>query len=139
MTRTAPRPRIGSADAAKPGPGDHRAVPPQVRILLNNVIAIGPGKATLLEAIAAGGSISAAARSMGMSYRRAWDLVATMNQSFVEPVVDTATGGARGGGARLTPFGHEVLRRYRAMEDKARRSIAREVAAFGGLLRGRGR
>jgi molybdate transport system regulatory protein len=108
-----------------------------VRILLNDVIAIGPGKANLLEEIAARGSISAAARAMGMSYRRAWDLVATMNASFLRPVVDTATGGAHGGGARLTPFGEDVLQRFRAMEEKARRSIARDVAAFGGLLRRR--
>ncbi|HSO06918.1 MAG TPA: LysR family transcriptional regulator [Pelomicrobium sp.] len=104
-------------------------------MLLNNVIAIGPGKANLLEAIEARGSISAAARAMGMSYRRAWDLVATMNASFVQPVVDTATGGAHGGGARLTPFGEDVLRRYRAMEERARRAIAPQVAAFDELLR----
>lgn len=125
--------RARRAAGAAAAAGDGR--PPQVRILLNNVIAIGPGKAHLLEAIEAGGSISAAARAMGMSYRRAWDLVATMNESFARPVVDTATGGAHGGGARLTPFGADVLRRYRAMEQKASAAIRADVAAFGRLLR----
>ncbi len=99
--------------------------------------AIGPGKAELLESIAAIGSISAAARAMGMSYRRAWQLVEAVNQSFAEPLVLTETGGTRGGGAKLTRFGAEVLRRYRAMEAKASRAIDSEVKSFAGLLKGR--
>jgi len=108
---------------------------PRLRVLLGAAIAIGPGKAALLEAIGRTGSIAAAARTMDMSYRRAWLLVETMNRSFVEPVVDAATGGKGGGGARLTPFGAAVLARYRAMEEKAAASIAAELEAFAGLLR----
>ena len=107
---------------------------PRIRILLGAVIAMGPGKADLLEAIAATGSISAAARRMRMSYRRAWTLVDTMNRCFREAVVETATGGRAGGGARLTPFGREVLDRYRAMESKAQQAIAPELGQFSRLL-----
>lgn len=107
---------------------------PQLRILLGTVIAIGPGKAALLEGIERHGSISAAARDMGMSYRRAWVLVDVMNRSFRQPVVTAAHGGRRGGGARVTPFGLTVLRRYRAMEATAERSIAAPMARFRRLL-----
>jgi molybdate transport system regulatory protein len=69
-----------------------------------------------------------------MSYRRAWVLVDTMNRCFKEPLVSTATGGDRGGGARVTPFGREVLARFRAMQAKADGAIAADMAAFGKLL-----
>ena len=95
---------------------------------------MGPGKAQLLEHIGATGSISAAAREMSMSYRRAWQLVDAVNQSFGEALVATETGGRRGGGARLTPFGEEVLRRYRKMEDAASLAIAPELKRFDSLL-----
>lgn len=107
---------------------------PRLRILLGAEIAIGPGKADLLDAIARSGSISAAARAMGMSYRRAWQLVETMNRSFQAPLVETAKGGAGGGGARVTPLGEDILRRYRAMEAKAARCIAPEMADFTAFL-----
>ena len=107
----------------------------RIRVLLGSAFAIGPGKADLLQAIEQTGSISAAARSMGMSYRRAWLLVDTMNQCFRKPVVDTATGGKGGGGAQITPFGSTVLRRYRKMETGAGVSVARHMSAFSGLLR----
>ena len=86
-----------------------------LRVLADSVIAIGPGKADLLEAIASTGSISAAAREMGMSYRRAWLLVDTMNQCFIKPLVSTEKGGTEGGGATLTPTGKTVLTKYRAL------------------------
>jgi len=108
---------------------------PRLRILLAEAIAMGPGKAELLQAIREHGSISAAARAMGMSYRRAWLLVDTMNRSFVEPLVGTATGGSRGGGARLTPLGVEVLRRYQAMESKAQSLLQADMDDFRRLLR----
>ena len=76
-----------------------------------------------MSALVRSGSISAAARSLGMSYRRAWLLVDTMNQSFKSPVVETLTGGQKGGGARVTDTGHEVLRRYLEMEAKAAASV----------------
>jgi molybdate transport system regulatory protein len=107
---------------------------PQIRIMFRKAIAMGPGKADLLRAIEAAGSISAAARELGMSYRRAWLLVDTMNQSFKSPVVETLTGGQKGGGARVTELGHEVLDRYLAMEAKAMASVQKEMAEFTRLM-----
>ena len=85
----------------------------RVRVLSGSAIALGPGKAELLEAIDATGSISAAARRMRMSYRRAWLLVHTMNDCFEPPLVDAVKGGPAGGGAHLTDAGREVLAHYR--------------------------
>ena len=110
---------------------------PKIRILIGAVVAIGPGKADLLEAIGRCGSISAAAREMGMSYRRAGLLVDVMNASFAKPLVGTATGGKRGGGAQLTVFGAEVLKRYRTMEANAEQAVAAELKQFARLLRKR--
>ncbi len=80
---------------------------------------IGPGKIELLEQIASFGSISAGARQMNMSYKRAWDLVEEMNQIFGKPVVAAQTGGKRGGGAQLTAVGLAVVTRFRAIERAA--------------------
>lgn len=119
----------------KPGKKDSPAPPkPRLRILFGEAIALGPGKAELLEHIAETGSISAAAKRMGMSYRRAWLLVDTMNQCFRAPLVETATGGKGGGGARITGTGHEVLSRYRQMERIAAAAVADEMAALTALL-----
>lgn len=107
---------------------------PKIRILIGAVVAIGPGKADLLEAVARTGSISAAARAMGMSYRRAWLLVEAMNAAFRRPLVETLTGGDGGGGARVTALGNDVLRRYRAMERKAARSVAPELRKLSRLI-----
>jgi molybdate transport system regulatory protein len=107
---------------------------PQIRIMFRKAIAMGPGKADLLQAIGETGSISAAARRMKMSYRRAWLLVDTMNQCFKSPVVATLTGGKSGGGAAITEFGREVLERYREMEFKAAASVARELEKFSVLM-----
>jgi molybdate transport system regulatory protein len=107
---------------------------PRLRVLLGEAVAIGPGKADLLEAIGREGSISAAARSMGMSYRRAWLLVDTMNRSFKAPLVESAAGGRGGGGAALSVMGQEVLSRYRAMEAKAERLLAEDLARFRDLM-----
>jgi molybdate transport system regulatory protein len=85
---------------------------PRIRILAGSQIALGPGKADLLRAIDETGSISAAARAMGMSYRRAWLLVHTMNECFRSPLVEAVKGGVEGGGARLTKTGREVLSHY---------------------------
>lgn len=106
----------------------------RLRILFGPEIAVGPGKVALLDAIAETGSISAAARALGMSYRRAWLLIDTMNRCFREPVIETASGGKGGGGARVTPIGQEVLRRYRSMEDTAVASVRDQIAEFSGLL-----
>ena len=112
-----------------------RHAAPQVRILLGSLVAIGPGKAALIEAIDRTGSISAAARDMGMSYRRAWDLVDIMNRCFRRDLVTTATGGSGGGGARVTAFGRDILARYRAMEETAQASIEKEMTGLARLMR----
>ena len=80
---------------------------------------IGPGKVRLLEEIGRNGSISAAGRALGMSYRRAWELVEDLNRGLGRPVVETAAGGAGGGGARLTRLGERVIREYRSIEAEA--------------------
>jgi molybdate transport system regulatory protein len=112
----------------------HARGPTKLRVMFGPEIAIGPGKADLLDAIAATGSISESARRLGMSYRRAWLLADTMNRCFREPVIASAAGGSGGGGARLTAFGRRVLAHYRAMQTRAERSIARDLAAFSDLL-----
>ncbi len=106
-----------------------------LRVLARQFPAMGPGKAALIEAIDKSGSISAAARDMEMSYRRAWQLVEAINTSFAEPLIVTATGGKRGGGAVVSEFGREVVRRYRAMESKASHAIAAEITEFSSLLK----
>jgi molybdate transport system regulatory protein len=107
----------------------------RLRITRGADIAVGPGKVDLLEAIAKTGSITAAARTLGMSYRRAWLLVDTMNRCFKRPVVETEAGGKRGGGTRLTGVGAEALRRYRKVERLAERAGAAELRALTKLLR----
>ena len=99
--------------------------------------AIGPGKAELIERIAQTGSISAAGRAMGMSYRRAWQLVEALNRSFREPVIVTAIGGERGGGARVSAYGVRLAARFRAMEGKASAAIAADLRRFEAELRKR--
>jgi molybdate transport system regulatory protein len=94
--------------------------PPALRVTLRLDVAgkatLGPGKVRLLELIGEHGSISAAGRAMGMSYRRAWLLVEALNTSFTGPLVAARPGGANGGGAVLLPMGQEVVRHYRALE-----------------------
>jgi len=85
---------------------------------------IGPGKVQLLEMIAEHGSISAAGRALGMSYRRAWLLIGAMNDGFGRPVVEAQIGGKAGGGARLSSFGADLIAHYRAIERAADRAAA---------------
>ncbi len=106
----------------------------RLRILFGPEIAVGPGKVALLGAIEKTGSISAAARDLGMSYRRAWLLIDTMNRCFREPVVATASGGKGGGGAHVTQTGKDVLHRYRAMEATAIASVRDQITDFAALL-----
>lgn len=101
-----------------------------LRLLYGNNIAMGPGKAELLERIVTTGSISAAGRAMDMSYRRAWLLVNEMNLCFKEPLVETSKGGQHGGGARLTPFGEKILAKYRIMENSAKQAAQAYLALF---------
>lgn len=88
----------------------------KAQIFCGDEPAIGPGKADLLEAIDREGSISAAGRSLGMSYRRTWLLVDSLNRCWTGRLVDTTPGGGRGRGARVTGLGHEILAAYRTLE-----------------------
>ncbi len=106
----------------------------RIRVVLEPDIAIGPGKADMLEAVRETGSIAAAGRSMGMGYKRAWSLVDALNHEFREPLVAAAKGGARGGGAHLTPLGEEVLTRYRRIEAITEEAAAEEMAALRAAL-----
>lgn len=112
----------------------NRTVGARLRVVLEPDVAIGPGKADLLEAIAETGSITAASQRMGMSYRRAWLLVSTMNQCFREPLVETEKGGARRGGARLSALGRDVLARYRRMERLTTEAVEPEMAVLRAAL-----
>ena len=106
--------------------------PPELRlrIVFGGQGMLGPGKAELLERIDRCGSIAAAGRAMGMSYKRAWDLVGTLNSMFAEPLVDSTRGGPGGGGAVLTAAGREVLDLYRAFESAAAEAGAGHLAAL---------
>ncbi len=103
-----------------------------LRITLSESFYIGPGRADLMELIAETGSISEAARRMGMSYKRAWSLVQALNDGFGAPLVAASRGG-REQGASLTGTGREVLERYRGMQEATRRAIARDLDALAAL------
>ncbi|KQV73040.1 LysR family transcriptional regulator [Rhizobium sp. Root1220] len=100
---------------------------PVLRISFPHEDRLGRGKMELLEHIRETGSISAAGRAMHMSYRRAWLLVSEMNRMFKEPVVETQRGGQKGGGAGLTPFGYDLLVRFRRMEQAVRLTLADDL------------
>ena len=102
----------------------------RISIVFESGARIGPGKAKLLESVRDTGSISAAAREMGMDYKRAWTLLDSMNQAFTEPVVSAAPGGARGGGAILTEFGAEVLERYRSIQEQSEALAVEDMKAL---------
>lgn len=106
----------------------------KLRIYNEDEIAFGPGKAELLQAIHATGSISKAAKQMNMSYRRAWQLVDTMNRNFISPLVTTQTGGSHGGGAQVTAFGLEVVEKYQQMQTIAKQSVESEMVDFSKLI-----
>jgi molybdate transport system regulatory protein len=101
-----------------------------IRIDLGPAKRLGPGKIKLLQAIADEGSISGAGRALGMSYRRAWELVADLNECFGRALVDTQMGGKKGGGAQLTPFGKELVKHYRAIESKAEKAALSHLKAL---------
>lgn len=103
---------------------------PRVRILIGEGMVLGPGKVDLLEAIGRTGSISAAGREMGMSYRRAWLLVDALNHMFRHALVIASPGGAHGGGAKLTDYGRDVAAAYRRVEARARTAMREEMAPF---------
>lgn len=102
----------------------------RLRLMLGEEIALGPGKADLLEAIQASGSISAAAKSLDMSYRRAWLLVETMNSCFDTPLVSSAKGGKGGGGAVVTAEGRRLLSAFREVEREVLQVVERHLPGF---------
>ncbi|WP_239482876.1 LysR family transcriptional regulator [Paraburkholderia sp. C35] len=106
----------------------------RLRILVGDTVAIGPGKMALLEAIQENGSISAAARSLGMSYRRAWVLLDELNSLLREPATSASTGGATGGGCQLTDVGEALVRLYRQINLEASQACAVHLAALRGLI-----
>lgn len=105
-----------------------------LRVTLSEAAYLGPGRADLLELIGETGSISAAGRRMGMSYKRAWGLVQALNEGFGAPLVVASRGGAGQGGARLTELGRAALGHYRAMQAKTRAAIAEDVAGLRALI-----
>ena len=125
------------ATRARPTPpaGPRPQVRLRLRVVVGDVVAIGPGKVELLEAVAEHGSISAAARSMKMSYRRAWMLLDELNRALGEPAIATVHGGPQGGGASLTPTGQAVIAHYRRIESLAVAAGAAPIAALLALLR----
>ena len=107
----------------------------RLRVTADEVIAVGPGKIDLLEAIAETRSITAAAKAIGMSYRRAWVLVDQLNACLRQPAVASAQGGERGGGSHLTAVGEALVQRYRRIEARAAEACADDIAALLRLMK----
>lgn len=105
------------------------------RVQIKHAVAIGPGKADVLQAIAETGSLAESGRRLGMSYQRVWSLVRAMNKDFVEPLVLTQRGGVAGGGAGLTPMGEKTLAIYRAIERDAERAVTKRMPQLLALIR----
>src|SRR5262245_1221731 len=101
-----------------------------IKIDFGTEVRLGPGKVRLLELIAETGSISAAARQMEMSYRRAWLLIDELNGIFGKHLVETATGGSGGGGAHITPFGEAVVAVFRDIEKDATKLVQTKLATL---------
>lgn len=110
---------VSSYNVSMGSSGKSRSVRPRFRVYLGSEIALGPGKADLLNAIAKTGSIQSAATSLKMSYMRAWQLVQTMNACFKEPLVGAERGGHHKGGAWLTPTGVKILKLYHSLEKES--------------------
>jgi molybdate transport system regulatory protein len=105
-----------------------------MRIAVGEAIAVGPGKIALIEAVHDTKSITAAAKSLGMSYRRAWMLVDQLNASLKKPAVRSVVGGERGGGSELTEVGVELIRLYRRIEERAMKSCAADLERLMALV-----
>lgn len=123
-----------SPNTTKPAVSGAPQVNFRMRIRRGETVALGPGKVALLEAIREHGSISAAARSLGMSYRRAWMLIDELNRSLKSPATVAEQGGHSGGGCMLTPVGEQIIRLYREIEREARKTCAKQIAALVGLM-----
>jgi molybdate transport system regulatory protein len=126
------------ATQTKSKPSDKHSPPDlrfRIRVMREGAIAVGPGKIDLLEAVRDHGSISAAARSMNMSYRRAWLLMDELNQSLTSPATMSEHGGNTGGRSVLTPVGEEIIRLYRGIEADALVACADQIAALRHLVK----
>jgi len=125
-------PRTPNANASRPSTAKIAASKPEMRFRLRvtagDAIAIGPGKIALIEAIAKTGSITSAAKSLDMSYRRAWLLLDDLNRSLKKPAVDSAKGGRDGGGSQVTEAGMQLITLYREIEVTAARACRTEVS-----------
>jgi molybdate transport system regulatory protein len=106
----------------------------RMRINAGDVIAIGPGKISLLEAIEETGSITAAAKHLDMSYRRAWLLLDELNRCLRKPAVDSAKGGTHGGGSEVTATGRQIIALYRSVEETASKACQADIAQLMALL-----
>ena len=127
------RPRADApAQAQQPAQPEVRF---RMRIIQEGTIALGPGKVSLLEAVREHGSISAAARSLNMSYRRAWLLMDELNRALESPATVSEHGGQSGGGSTLTPVGEEIIRLYRSIEARAATICAPEIEALVKLVK----
>lgn len=113
---------------AEPTQAEPPALKLRMRVTVDGHIAIGPGKIALLEALERHGSINAAAKALGMSYRRAWMLIDELNASLRSPAVVSATGGAHGGGSTLTEAGRDIVALYRGIEDETRKHSREAIA-----------
>jgi molybdate transport system regulatory protein len=134
----APAEAAGTQTQAAPRPRPRRGEPVarfRLRVTVGEIIAVGPGKIDLLEAIAEKRSITAAAKSIGMSYRRAWILVDQINACLRQPAVASAQGGEHGGGSRLTAVGEALVQRYRRIEARAAEACADDIAALLRLMK----
>jgi len=118
-------------------PGRNTARPEVIRprVRLGDSVFIGPGKIELLRAVAEQGSISGAARALGMGYKRAWSLLDELQRALAVPIIETATGGSKGGGASVTPAGRALLEHYDELERACREAAAPALKKLGGLLR----
>jgi molybdate transport system regulatory protein len=116
-------------------PKDSRTSAIRLRIDLGPNTSVGPGKIALLERIEATGSLSQAARELGISYRRAWLLLDDLNHAFVEPATTTSVGGTGGGGAQITPFGKALIAAYREIEEEAEKAARPRLAWLAGSVK----
>jgi molybdate transport system regulatory protein len=130
-------PAAASPETGKPARPAHRGpeVRFRMRVMQEDTIALGPGKVSLLEAVREHGSISAAARSLNMSYRRAWLLMDELNRALKSPATVSEHGGQSGGGSTLTPVGEEIIRLYRGIEARAAAACASEIEALKQLVK----
>lgn len=129
-----PRPDGSDPEDAPESPPVAPSLVPRLRLLFDNRRIVGPGRADLLEGIRDTGSIAAAGRAMGMSYKRAWTLVEDLNATFDAPLVEMHRGGRGHGGASLTELGRDVLARYRRMQALSDAAIAGDLAALAARL-----